>query len=78
MKPRVDYEERFALALRRICSYMTTDQLRRQSERSYGLEYDEALGMAYDNVRGEAQAALKGYRRKKLQAPREPQEGKTP
>jgi hypothetical protein len=65
MAPRIDYEERFSIALRRILAYMTPAQLRRESSGRYGLEYTEALEMAYENVRDEAQAALSGYRRKK-------------
>jgi hypothetical protein len=61
-KALVNYEERFCHALRRIKAYMTTAQLRRHSERKYGLSYEEALEMAYENVLGEAQAALRGYR----------------
>lgn len=62
MKKRMDYEARFAHALRRITAYMTPSQLRRECGRSYGLEYEESLEMAYENVLGEANAALKGYR----------------
>lgn len=65
MKPRADYEARFYVALKRITAYMTTDQLRRRSEKQYGLSYEEALEMAYENVIGEAQAALSGYRKKR-------------
>lgn len=69
MKHRIDYEERFYFALRQILAYMTPDQLRRASEKEYGLEFAESLEYAYDNIRGEAQAALKGYRRKKRREP---------
>lgn len=62
-KARIDHEGRFYVALRRIMSYMTTDQLRRQAEKQYGLHYEEALEMAYENVRDEARTALSGYRR---------------
>jgi hypothetical protein len=65
MAQRVDYEERFEMALRRILRYMTPTQLRRHAERHYGLHYEEALEMAYENVQGEARSALSGYRRKK-------------
>jgi len=34
--------------------YKTAEQLQRQSEKLYGLEYHEALEMSYDNIRGEA------------------------
>jgi hypothetical protein len=65
---RVDYEARFAAALRRITAYMSLEQLRRKAERSYGLSYDEALEMAYENVQGEARAALHGYRKPRVKA----------
>lgn len=65
MKPRPDYEQRFEIALRRILSYMTPDQLRRQAEKQYGLAYEEALEMAYENVQSEARSALMGFRRKR-------------
>lgn len=35
-------------------NYMTTDQLRRESNKYFGLDYVEALEMAYDNIKGEA------------------------
>jgi hypothetical protein len=65
---RPNYEARFSEALRRITAYMTPEQLRRRSEKEYGLSYNEALEMAYENIQGEAQAALKGYRRPKVKA----------
>lgn len=65
---RVDYEARFHVALRRILAYMTPDQLRRASEKEYGLEFVESLEMAYENIQAEAKAALKGYRKPKPKA----------
>lgn len=62
--PKVDHEERFYVALKRITAYMTPAQLRRNAERQYGLDHAEALEMAYENVIGEAKHALRGYRRK--------------
>lgn len=62
--PKVNYEDRFYVALKRITSYMTPAQLRRAAERQYGLDHAEALEMAYENVIGEAKHALRGYRRK--------------
>lgn len=78
MKARIDYEDRFYRALKRIAAYMSPERLRRESEKRYGLDYTEALEMAYDNVQGEAMSALKGYRKKKTPAtpppsPPEPQ-----
>jgi hypothetical protein len=64
--PKVNYEERFYVALKRITSYMTPAQLRRAAERQYGLDHAEALEMAYENVIGEAKHALRGYRKPKV------------
>ena len=52
-------------ALKRITNYLSPDQLRRRSEKVYGLSADEAIEMAYDNVREEAKQAIKGVRRPK-------------
>jgi hypothetical protein len=68
MKPRIDYEARFYVALKRITAYMSLSQLQREAERKYGLSYEEALEMAYENVQGEARTALHGYRRPRTQA----------
>lgn len=62
-KQRVDYEKRFYWALKEITRYMTTGQLRRESEKRYGVSYEEGLEMAYENVLGTAKHALKGYKR---------------
>ena len=43
--------------------YQTTDQLRKESEKRYGLEYHEALEYAYENIQQEAKFAIKGVRR---------------
>lgn len=65
---KITKEERFEWALRRIATSMTPQQLRRQSELAYGLEYEEVLEMAYENIQGEAKTALKGVRKTKLRA----------
>lgn len=67
MAKKVDHEERFYVALKRITAYMTPAQLRRASEREYGLDHAEALEMAYENVIEEARSVLRGYRRPKIQ-----------
>lgn len=46
-------------ALRRIAAYMPPETLRRQAEKKYGLNEDEAIEMAYDNVLEEARAGLR-------------------
>lgn len=43
----------------RITQYDTVERLRRNSEKSYGLPFEEALEMAYENVIGEAANALR-------------------
>ena len=49
--------------LKRIAKdYQTTDQLRRNSESQYGLEYEEALEMAYENIQVEARAETRGVK----------------
>lgn len=56
-------ELRYFDALKRIASYQSPEQLRRVSEKQYGLEYVEALEMAYENVIDEAKFAVKGRRK---------------
>ncbi len=55
-------------ALRRISAYMSPEQLRRKCQRTYGLEYEEALEYAYENVLDEARV-IKGKRRPSGAAP---------
>lgn len=49
-------------ALERIKSYQSPSELHRNSERDWGLDYEEALEMAYENVLNEAKSGLKGVR----------------
>lgn len=49
--------------LKKIASgYQTPDQLRRDSEKEYGLEFEEAIEYAYENIQCEAKSAVKGVR----------------
>lgn len=51
-------------ALRHIeRDFMTVEQLRRGSEKFYGLPFAEALEMAYENMQDVAKRAVKGKRR---------------
>ena len=61
-----DNELRYYEALKRITRYATVDQLRRGSEKDYGLPFEEALEYAYENIKNEAEAAIKGKRRPRL------------
>ena len=57
-------EQRYFDALKRIRSYMTPDQIRRDTKNT-GLGYEEYLEMAYENIKAEAEHAIKGKRRPK-------------
>ena len=49
--------------LRRISKdYQTPEQLGKNSEKQYGLEYEEALAMSYDNIQKEAVKSIKNVR----------------
>ena len=54
--------ERLYDALKRITKYQTPDQLRRSSQKQWGLDYEEALGYAYENIQQTAKDAIKGVR----------------
>lgn len=43
-------------------AYMTPEKLRKQSEKEYGLEFEECIEMAYDNIQSDAANASKGIR----------------
>lgn len=53
---------RMRFALKMIAGYQTPDQLRRDCEKDYGLEYHDALEMAYENLLEDARTAVKGVR----------------
>jgi hypothetical protein len=44
--------------LRRISLYQSTEKMRRDSEKDWGLPFEEALEMAYENVIQEAKNGL--------------------
>ncbi len=50
-------------ALRGIALSQTVEQLRRKSEKEYGLDFHEALEFSYENIQQVAKRALKGKRR---------------
>lgn len=55
-------------ALKEIARYQTPDQLRRGSQKEYGLDSSEALEYAYENVLETARRATKGVRLPKQKA----------
>lgn len=40
--------------------YQTPEQLRKKSEKQYGLDYEEALEMSYENIQTLAKSVIKG------------------
>lgn len=53
---------RMFIVLKRITYYQSPQQLRRSSQKQFGLGADEAIEMAYENVLAEAKNGLKGVR----------------
>jgi hypothetical protein len=53
-------------ALIEISKYETVDKLRRDSEKEWGIDFDEALEMAYENMQNTAKYAVKNIRNIKL------------
>ena len=59
-----DQFNRMRSTLKRIASdYQTPEQLRRKSEKQYGLSADEAIEFAYENIQQEAKNAVAGVRK---------------
>lgn len=61
-KQALQFNKMLATLKRISKDYQTTDQLRRGSEKQYGLAYEEAMEMAYENIQGEASTAAKGLK----------------
>lgn len=58
-----DLELRLYTSLKLIAkAYQTPAQIRRNSEKQFGLPYEEALEYAYENIQQEARNAIKGVR----------------
>lgn len=59
---------RMYLTLQRIAKdYMTPEQLRKKTDKIYGLNYTEALEMSYENIQEEARQAIQGIKKPKPQ-----------
>lgn len=62
--------DRLATAIRRISSYSTPSQLRREYGGSdAGIDYAEALEYAYENIRNEARAVVSLVHLKRSKSP---------
>lgn len=55
-------EQSYFDTLKRIRSYMTPDQIRRDAKNT-GLDYEEYLEISYENIKAEAARTIKGKRR---------------
>ena len=54
---------RMLYTLKRIAKhYQTPAKMRKNSEKDFGLEYEEALEHAYENIQNEADLTIKGIR----------------
>lgn len=49
-------------ALKRIGMYQTPKQLRKDSSKDWGIDFEEAIEMAYENIQQEAKAGVKNIR----------------
>ena len=49
-------------SLKKIKAYQTPDRLRRDSEKDWGLDFEEAIEMAYENIQSEAAFASKNVK----------------
>ncbi len=59
-------ERQYYDALKTIAKgYDSSDRLRRDSQKAFGLEFAEALEYAYDNIQSLAALAIKGKKRPK-------------
>lgn len=47
-------------ALKKIRAYASSDWIRKNSEKTYGLDPDEAIEMTYDSIKQDAFFALRG------------------
>lgn len=61
---------RMYVALQRIKRYQSPARLRRDSQKQYGLSYEEALEYAYENIQSEAATGLKGVRKPQIEEPK--------
>jgi len=61
-KKQIENYNKMRNALIEITKYQTPDKLRRDSEKDWGVDFEEAIEMAYENIQGIAKYAVKGIR----------------
>lgn len=49
-------------ALKKIKAYQSPEKLRKDSEKDWGLDFEEAIEMAYENIQLDATFACKGVK----------------
>jgi len=61
-KKQIENYNKMRRALIEITKYQTPDKLRKDSEKDWGLEFEEAIEMSYENIQQTAKLAVKGVR----------------
>lgn len=69
-KQRLQFNRMLTVLKNIAKGYQTPDQLKRNCDKQYGLEYEETLEMAYENIQSDAASGSKGI--KALNAPHSP------
>lgn len=59
-RQKINYNKMLEILKKISRKYYKSEQLKRNSEKEYGLNYEEALEMSYDNIQNEAHNACKG------------------
>ena len=61
-KQREQFNMMRAALIRISKEYQTSNQLRRNCEKQYGLDFEECIEMSYDNIQSDAGAIVKGIK----------------
>lgn len=61
-KNQIENYNKMRNALIEIKNYQSPEELRNNSEKDWGLEFEEAIEMAYENIQITAKNAVKGVR----------------
>ncbi len=61
-KKQIENYNKMRNALIEITKYQTPNKLRSDSEKDWGVEFEEAIEMAYENIQQTAKSAVKGIR----------------
>lgn len=61
-KQRLNYNKMRSALIAIYKGYMTPDQLRKRSEKDFGLGFNECIEMVYENIQEDARIAVKGVK----------------